>query len=61
MIGARIAYKAARKVAARGNGLTGSGGIEDMSEKEKVESCRRIVVRWLSSRLQPRPAKQMLR
>ncbi|XP_078150075.1 putative GPI-anchored protein At1g61900 isoform X2 [Carex rostrata] len=53
--------EAARKVAARGNGLTGSGGIEDMSEKEKVESCRRIVVRWLSSRLEPGPAKQMLR
>ncbi|KAJ3687348.1 hypothetical protein LUZ61_016512 [Rhynchospora tenuis] len=53
--------EAAGKIAVRGNGAAGSGASSDTSGKEKVASCRRIVVRWLSSRLEPGPAKQMLR
>jgi hypothetical protein len=53
--------EAARKISMKGTSLEGSSRSEDTSQKQKVESCRRIVVRWLSSRLEPGPAKQMLR
>uniref|UniRef100_A0A0A9G2W1 SPARK domain-containing protein n=1 Tax=Arundo donax TaxID=35708 RepID=A0A0A9G2W1_ARUDO len=47
--------EAAQKISMKDGGLTSYAG------SPKVDSCRNIVLRWLSSRLDPPSAKQMLR
>jgi hypothetical protein len=47
--------EAAQKIASKDGGLTSYAG------SPKIDSCRNVVLRWLSSRLDPLSAKQMLR
>ncbi|CAL9210295.1 unnamed protein product [Musa hybrid cultivar] len=55
--------EAARKLALRDGGLTTSMAINNtlIQHSSKIDSCRNIVLRWLSSRLDPSSAKQVLR
>uniref|UniRef100_A0A804JQH5 SPARK domain-containing protein n=1 Tax=Musa acuminata subsp. malaccensis TaxID=214687 RepID=A0A804JQH5_MUSAM len=55
--------EAARKLALRDGGLTTSMAINNtlIQHSSKIDSCRSIVLRWLSSRLDPSSAKQVLR
>jgi len=47
--------EAAQKISSKDGGLTSYSG------SPKIDSCRNVVLRWLSSRLDPPSAKQMLR
>ncbi|KAL6880372.1 hypothetical protein ACP4OV_011937 [Aristida adscensionis] len=47
--------EAAQKISLKDGGLTSYSG------SPKVDSCRNVVLRWLSSRLDPSSSKQMLR
>ncbi|GJN24230.1 hypothetical protein PR202_gb11961 [Eleusine coracana subsp. coracana] len=47
--------EAAQKIATKDGGLTSYAG------SPKIDSCRNVVLRWLSGRLDPPSAKQMLR
>ncbi|EER97817.1 uncharacterized GPI-anchored protein At1g61900 [Sorghum bicolor] len=47
--------EAAQKISSKDGGLTTYPG------SPKVDSCRNVVLRWLSSRLDPQSAKEMLR
>jgi hypothetical protein len=47
--------EAAQKIASKDGGLTSYAG------SPKIDSCRNVALRWLSSRLDPLSAKQMLR
>ncbi|URE21809.1 hypothetical protein MUK42_10993 [Musa troglodytarum] len=55
--------EAARKLALRDGGLMTSMAINNtlIQHSSKIDSCRNIVLRWLSSRLDPSSAKQVLR
>ena len=47
--------EAAQKISSK------DGGLTSYSVSPKIDSCRNVVLRWLSSRLDPPSAKQMLR
>ncbi|XP_072957931.1 uncharacterized GPI-anchored protein At1g61900 [Typha angustifolia] len=54
--------EAARKIALRDGSLTSLDITNTMSEHpSKIDSCRNIVLRWLSSRLNPLSSKKVLR
>ncbi|THU61924.1 hypothetical protein C4D60_Mb07t28370 [Musa balbisiana] len=55
--------ESARKLALRDGGLMTNMAINNtlIQHSSKIDSCRNIVLRWLSSRLDPSSAKQVLR
>lgn len=54
--------EAAKSIASKDNDLASQDGVPVSSEYlSKVDACKHIVLRWIASKLQPSPAKKVLR